>query len=155
MGVWDAYNARLSARGKNRREVTLNRERDYLARKLPDSLSYHTVLMNGQEQNLAVINSDNLDQKTLCSMPGEKIVGGSLVKWADNHWLVTAVDANQEVYARATMVQCNHKLRWVADDGNIIERWCIVSDGTKYLTGETMSSTRAHVLCKEFEKIIH
>ena len=38
------------------------------------------------------------------------------------------------------MLQCNHRLRWIAADGHIIERWCIVSDGTKYLTGETISS---------------
>lgn len=140
MGVWDTYQARLSVRGSTKREAALNREKAYLSRKIPSSLSFHVVEMNGSKQNLAIINSDNLNQKTICSMPGEQIEGGSLVYWADNYWLVTEVDANQEVYTKAIMLQCNHKLRWIASDGTIVERWCIVSDGTKYLTGETISS---------------
>lgn len=140
MGVWDSYQSRLSAMGTTKREAALNREKAYLSRKLPSSLSYHTVSMNGVERNLAIINSDNLNQKTLCSLPGEEIISGSLVYWNDNYWLVTAVDANNEVYTKAIMLQCNHRLRWIAADGHIIERWCIVSDGTKYLTGETISS---------------
>lgn len=140
MGVWDIYQSRLSARGNTKREVKLNRERDYISRKLTASLSYHTVSMNGVEQEVAIIDSDNLTLKTLCSMPGEEIISGSLVHWNDNHWLVTAVDVNNEVYTQATMLQCNHLLKWITADGTIVERWCIVSDGTKYLTGETMSS---------------
>lgn len=140
MGVWDSYQSRLSARGSTKRDVVLKREKAYLSRKLPSSLSYHTVNMNGVEQSLAIINSDNLNQKTLCSLPGEEIISGSLVYWNNNYWLVTQVDANNEVYTKAIMLQCNHLLKWIAADGSIVERWCIVSDGTKYLTGETVSS---------------
>lgn len=140
MGVWDSYQSRLSMRGNTKRDVFLNRQKAYLSRKLPSSLSYHTVKINGVEQSLAIISSDNLNQKTLCSMPGEEITSGSLVHWNDNYWIVTETDADNEVYTKAIMLQCNHKLRWIAADGNIIERWCIVSDGTKYLTGETISS---------------
>jgi len=140
MGVWDTYQSRLAAHGTTKREVVLNRERDYLTRKLSASLSYHTATINGAEQAVAIINSDNLNQKTVCSLPGEQLVCGSLVEWSGNHWLVTETDANDEVYTRGIMLQCNHLLRWIAADGNIIERWSIVSDGTKYLTGETVSS---------------
>ena len=34
------------------------------------------------------------------------------------------------------MIQCNYLLRWVSDDNTICEQWCIIEDGTKYLTGE-------------------
>ena len=140
MSVWSSYNSRLAARGATKRDVILNREKEYLRRKLPKSLSYHKAVVNDVERELAIINSDNLHQKTVCSMPGEDIVSGSLVQWCERHWLVTDVDPNNEVYTRGIMLECNHLLRWIAADGNIIERWCIVSDGTKYLTGETMSS---------------
>lgn len=136
MSVWSSYQARLAAKGTTKREVRLNREKDYLTRKLKDTLSYHTVLVNNMERNMAIINSDNLNQKTLCSLPGEEFDSGSLVFWENNYWLVTQVDANNELYTKGTMLQCNHLLRWVADDGTIIERWCIVEDGTRYLTGE-------------------
>ena len=140
MDVWNSYQSRLAARGGTVRDVRLNRERGFLGRKLPNHLSYHRVLMDGAERQVAIINSDNLNQKTVCSMPGEEILCGAMVQWAGNHWLVTEVDANNEVYTKAIMLQCNYPLRWIAGDGNIIERWCIIDDSTKYLTGETVSS---------------
>lgn len=140
MGMWDSYQSRLASRGSSKRDVVLQREQDFLRRRLPDHLSYHTAVVDGQERELAIINSDNLEQKTICSMPGEDILGGALVEWAGAHWLVTERDANNEVYTKAIMQQCNYLLRWIANDGKIVERWCIISDGTKYLTGETISS---------------
>lgn len=105
-------------------------------RKVPESLSYHeTATVNGEPRRLAIINSDNLDTKTLLSLPEEDLPHGGLVYWRDNFWLITAKDANNELYTRCTMRQCNHLLRFISG-GNIIERWCIVEDGTKYLTGE-------------------
>lgn len=139
MSVWDSYQARLDVRGSSVRDVKLNRERQYLNRKLSKSLSYHTAIVDGTEQELAIINSDNLNQKTVCTMPGDIIQCGALVEWMDNRWIVTAVDASNELYTKATMLQCNYLLKWVADSGEIVERWCIVEDGTKYLTGETVS----------------
>lgn len=140
MGVWDLYYSRLSVRGATKRDVVLRREQDYLRRKLPSHLSYHTAIVNDETRELAIINSDNLNQKTVIAMPGEKLVCGSLVECFGNKWLITELDANDEVYSKGIMLQCNHLLRWIAADGNIVERWCVVEDGTKYLTGESMSS---------------
>lgn len=131
MSIWDTYQSRLNTQGGDRRSTALQRERRFLNNKLPSSLSYHKVIINGEARNLAVINSDNLNQKTLCTLPGESLPHGGLVEWMDNHWLITKLDANNEVYSKGVMIQCNYQLRWIADDGNIIERWCIVEDGTK------------------------
>ena len=136
MGVWDIYYARPGRKGADRRDLILKREQDFIRRKLPLNLSYKTLLINGQEQNAAVISSDNLDTKTICSLPNEDFPHGGLVYWMDQHWLITGKDADNEVYTRGTMRQCNHLLKWVNDEGKIVERWCIVEDGTKYLTGE-------------------
>ncbi len=131
MSVWDSYNARLNANGYDKRDTAMQRERRLLNTKLPNTLSYHQLTIDGKPQNLAVINTDNLDLKTLCSMPGEDIRHGSLVEWMGNRWLVTERDANNELYTRAKMRQCNYLLRWIDDNGSIVERWCIVEDGTK------------------------
>lgn len=87
-------------------------------------------------QKVAIINSDNLDEKTIFSMPHEDIELGSLVYWMGNRWLVYERDANTTVYTRAKLIQCNHLLKWISSDGEIMEQWCVVEDGTKYLTGE-------------------
>ena len=136
MSVWDTYQARLNVRGGDRRNVVLQREKRYLNTKLPASLSYRHAVVNGELRDLAILNSDNLDMKTVCTMPGEDLPHGGLVEWMNNRWLIITRDANNEVYTKGVMRQCNYLLRWIADDGAIIERWCIVEDGTKYLTGE-------------------
>lgn len=131
MSVWDAYSERSARRGSTKRDAAYNREVSYINRKLPDNLSYTTVAIDGIEQDVAVINSDNLNEKMIFSLPGEDIVHGGLVEWMDNRWLVTERDANTTLYARARMVQCNHLLKWVDKDDIIREQWCIVEDGTK------------------------
>lgn len=136
MNPWSTYQARMAANGTNKRDAVKRRECAFLSAKLPSSLSYHKLTIDGQPRELAVINSDNLNMKTLCTMPGEDLPHGGLVYWMDNYWLITEKDANNELYAKGTMQQCNYLLRWVAADGTIVERWCIITDGTKYLTGE-------------------
>lgn len=152
MSVWDVYQDRMNARGVTKHDTQLKREIRTIENRLPDSLSYHQVVIYDTEhgyniaseevaacavsQNVAVINSDNLDEKTIITLPGEDITHGSLVYWMDNYWLVTERDANTTVYTKAKMIQCNYLLRWVSDDDKICEQWCIIEDGTKYLTGE-------------------
>ena len=136
MSVWDSYRSRINVHGGNKRGAALQKEFRFLMEKIPGSLSYHNAVIDGEQRELAIIDSDNLDTKTLCSMPGEDLPHGGLVEWMDNRWLIIERDANNEVYTKAKMRQCNYLLRWIADDGSIVERWCIVEDGTKYLTGE-------------------
>lgn len=136
MGVWDTYESRVSARGGTKRCAALRRETRMVGTKVKDNLSYQTVTIDDVAQEVAVINSDNLNEKTIIALPGEDIGHGSLVYWMDNYWLITERDANTTVYTRAKMMQCNHLLKWVSDDNTIHEQWCIIEDGTKYLTGE-------------------
>ena len=136
MNPWGLYRSRISAQGMDKRGATLQRERNFLTAKMPTSLSYHHLVIDDTPRNLAVINSDNLNIKTLCTLPGEDLPHGGLVEWMNHHWLITARDANNELYTKGTMQQCNYLLKWIADDGSIQKRWCIVEDGTKYLTGE-------------------
>ena len=151
MGVWDMYTNRIENMGGTKRGASLVREARYLTHKLPDNLSYHMApifdaehgynitdeqLLTSVKQNVAIINSDNLNEKYIYSMPGEDVKCGSLVRWMDNYWIVSERDANTTLYTRAKLIQCNHLLKWVTGDGRIIEQWSVVEDGTKYLTGE-------------------
>lgn len=152
MSIWSTYEGRLSAHGATKHDAAKNREIRFINSHLPDNLSYCSVDILTQDfgfnidsefalehrisQNVAVINSDNLNEKTIISMPGEDIELGSLVFWMDNYWLVTERDANTTLYAKAKMLQCNHILRWISEGTEIIEQWCVVEDGTKYMTGE-------------------
>lgn len=136
MNPWDIYQSRIESNGATKRDTLLKRECRYLTSKLPDGLSHFTVDIDGKSQNVEIINTDNLNEKFIYSMPGEDIPNGSLVEWMDNWWLVIEKDAAVEVHTRAKMVQCNYLIKWVGTDGIIHEQWCIIEDGTKYLTGQ-------------------
>lgn len=136
MSVWDTYKTRIEARGDTKRKTVFRRELHFLESNLRDSLSYHQVNIDGVPQEVAIINSDNLNEKKMLSFPGDDIRCGSLVEWEENYWLVVEKDANNEVYTRTKLLQCNHLLKWVDDENIIREQWCVIEDGTKYLTGE-------------------
>ena len=134
--IWDSYESRMAVSGRSKRESMLRRELHMLSTKLSSNLSHHSVEIDSIPQEVAILNSDNLNEKTIYSLSDGIIKGGGLVSWMDNFWLITECDANTEIYTRAKMRQCNHLLKWVDDNGKIHEQWCVVEDGTKYLTGE-------------------
>lgn len=136
MDAWILYNNRIAAKGGTKRNTSLQREVRMLKTKLQDGLSYKQVKINDEVKYLEIIDTDNLNEKTIYTLPGESILCGNLVYWMDNHWLVTECDANTEIQTKAKMLQCNFLLKWVNDEGRVCEQWCIIEDGTKYLTGE-------------------
>lgn len=133
MSVWDIYESRIDVRGNSKREAIKRNELRNIDRHLPDNLSYTQCTLDGVEQTVAIINSDNLDEKTILSLPGEDIRHGALVEWMDQHWLVVERDANTTLYTRAKLLQCNYLLKWVTEENEIHEQWCTVEDGTKLL----------------------
>ena len=153
MGVWDVYADRINNSGATKREAFLKREQRALNTKAKDSLSYQTVTVYTQDnsynisseeaqkksfiQDVTIINSDNLDEKTLITLPGEDMDCGNILYWDGNYWIVEERDANTTIYTKTKLRQCNHLLKWVdPENKQIIEQWCYIEDGTKYLTGE-------------------
>ena len=128
MSVWDTYLDRAEIRGSTKREAVLNRTKRNLINHIEDNLSYHNATVNKVSRKVAIIDSDNLNIKTIISMPCETFECGSIVCWADNHWIITEVDANTEVRTKGKMTQCNYLLNWIDTDGVIHKQWCIIED---------------------------
>ncbi len=140
MSVWDMYEDRINASGKTNRERLLNQTKDNISRKIKDSLSYHYVSIDGVSQGITITDDSNdLSIKKICALPDEGLLHGGMVEYANSHWIITEVDANDEVYSKGKMQRCNYLLKWLDDTGSIIEKWSIVEDGTKYLIGEKSS----------------
>lgn len=137
MSVWDMYKSRLEVGGTTMRERTLNQTQSHISQKVVDSLSCHEVFINGIRQTVTILNQrEDLSMKKICAMPNESLKHGSIVDFANSKWLVTEIDPNREVYTSGMMQRCNYLLKWLNKKGQIIEKWCIVEDGTKYLIGE-------------------
>lgn len=135
MSVWDAYIKRISQAG-NRRDVLVEQTKNEIGRMSCDSPSCHYVEIDGVGQNVLITRRQATNEKRICSFPGEHLVHGGIVDFAKAKWLVTELDADNEIYDRGLMMRCNHRLRWIGSDGNLKEKWCIIEDGTKYLIGE-------------------
>lgn len=131
MNAWKRYSSRSQAHGATRRDTALKQECRWLNTYLSSSLSSHPVVLDGLESEVIILDSDNLNIKTICTYPGQTIRNGGMVVWNDHYWLITEVDANDEVYAKGIMQQCNYLLKWINQRGEVIERWSIVEDGTK------------------------
>lgn len=161
MSAWDTYQARLEVNGTTRRERALKHTQSYISKKITDSLSCHNVLINGIEQTVSILNQrEDMALKKICALPGETLLHGGIVDFADSKWLITELDANDEVYTSGMMQRCNYLLKWLNKNGEIIEKWCIVEDGTKYLIGEKaedmMSIGDARIaitICKDADTI--
>ena len=136
MGPWDNYEALRDATGRTKREKWLTQTRDTERRRMLDSVSCRQVQINGIDQTVCIVHTAEMDQKKIFSLPGEHLEHGGIVSFADNKWLITEMDADNIIYDRGIMQQCNHILRWIGRDGTLKEKWCYVADGTKYLIGE-------------------
>lgn len=136
MGVWDKYEARREAYGKTKRDMWLIQTRETERRRMLDSVSCREVQINGVDQTVCIVHTAEMDQKKIFSLPGEHLEHGGIVSFADNKWLITEMDADNIIYDKGIMQQCNHILRWIGKDGTVKEKWCYVADGTKYLIGE-------------------
>ena len=141
MSVWSTYEARLNMSGGSagdpKRDSALDHAQSRISRKITASLSYNTVKINGVDRQISVKDiTGDYTTKKIFSMPGETLPHGELVEWEDSMWLLTEVDAHHALYTEGMMRRCNYYLRWIDESGNVIGRWCVVEDGTKYLIGE-------------------
>lgn len=130
------YKRRLSYLKDPPRERWLKNTQSWINNKLPNSLSFQTAIIDGEERRCAITSTQKLKEKNIHTMPGETIFAGTYVEWANSIWLITSVDEYSEVYQTGLMVQCNYNLKWVNPSGEVVSRMVIAIDGTKYLTGE-------------------
>lgn len=134
--AWDVYGGRMTSIGRSKRDMWVNHTRDSITRRMLDSPSCHKVLMGDCEQLITVAHTEDMSVKRICALPGQRLKHGGIVSFARSKWLVTDVDADNEIYEKGLMQRCNHILRWIGKDGKLKEKWCFIEDGTKYLIGE-------------------
>lgn len=140
MSSWDRYANLSEVRGRTKRDAAALREIRMISNKIKDNLSYCFVLIDGKDQEVAIVNTETFTEKYIYSLPCEDIPLGSLILWMGSYWLVTERDANTTIYTKAKMTQCNHLLKWMSKTGDICEQWCVVEDATIYSNGEKESS---------------
>ena len=137
----DRYYERIASIGLTRRQRAVNHQRDYFYRRLPESISYKEVELNGVPTHL-IVDKDTKPYykkyRSLISTDPDYVKPnvGDYVKWAGAMWLIMNADSDDELYVDGQMYQCNYLLRWQNPSGKIIERWVHVDNASAYNTGK-------------------
>ena len=123
---WTLYNTRLNIDGSTYRDRNINRLKQSILDKAPDSISYKTVKINNVDANLMIIDTEQPTIKKIKSMPDETFMSGNYVDYANGKWLVVKSDFDDEVYTDGEMSQCSLLLKWQNSNGQIITRHAVV-----------------------------
>lgn len=112
-----------------------------------DSPSCHDVLIDGIPQKVLITHRQKTGEKRISSMPNGHLIHGGIVDFANAKWLITELDADNEIYDRGIMLRCNYLVRWIGRDGDLKEKWCIIEDGTKLKRGvrNSLACWKRHV----------
>lgn len=62
---------------------------------------------------------------------------GDYIFFEDEYWIVDGRPGNNKSYEKATLKECQYKLRWQKNDGMIIERWANITSASKTDVGKS------------------
>lgn len=86
------------------------------------------------QDNTASTQLKSLERTVLATIGTLK--AGMYIFFENRYWLITGYPGNNGIYEKATMILCQHKLRWQDNTGKIIERWANYTSASKYDVGE-------------------
>lgn len=95
-----------------------------------------------ESKNIRAIIQGNTANTSLSAMERAILVpigtlhSGDYIFFEDEYWIVDGRPGNNKIYEKATLKECQYKLRWQKDDGEIIERWANFTSASKYDVGE-------------------
>jgi hypothetical protein len=135
------YEARMNLYGTTQRERNVNRLKQNILGKVLSNPSYKEIKLNGEESYLVINTNSKPYYKEFESLPGQKILAGDYVEWANNIWLVYEADSDDEIYTDGNLRQCQYELFWQKTDGTIVSRYAWVQNASAYNNGETGNNT--------------
>lgn len=136
----DRYSARMNLYGYTERERAKNKLKKDLLNKIPGSLSYKTVKINGKDSELVIDSGTQPYYKKFTTLPNQNVDIGDYVEWVNSHWLITTCDYDDEIYKNGSLVQCNYLLKWQNELGDIVERWAFIQSASKYNDGTELNN---------------
>ena len=89
--------------------------------------------------NIADTQLKSMERSVL--VPIGTLHSGDYIFFEDEYWIVDGRPGNNKTYEKATLKECQYKLRWQKNDGTIIERWANFASASKYDIGETSDKT--------------
>lgn len=138
---WSSYNKRLTINGTTQRERSVNQTKYNILNKAPTNPSYKKIRLNGEDTYLVINSGTKPYYKEIESLPGQKILAGDYVEWANSIWLVYEADSDDEVYTDGNLRQCQYELFWQNSNGEIVSRHAWAQNASAYNNGESGNNT--------------
>ena len=91
------------------------------------------------EGNTADTQLKSMERSIL--VPVGTLHSGDYIFFEDEYWIVDGRPGNNKIYEKATLKECQYKLRWQKDDGTIVERFANLTSSSKYDVGENRNNT--------------
>ena len=102
-------------------------------------LSKSVELRGVIQGNIADTQLKSMERTVL--VPIGTLHSGDYIFFEDEYWIVDGRPGNNKTYEKATLKECQYKLKWQKNDGTVIERWANFASASKYDIGETKTDT--------------
>jgi len=137
----DKYRSRLIIAGGNARDEKIISTKQLINHVFRDDPNYYVVPISGVDIEARIYSKntgnapfDNSRNKFIQFLdPNYLPLLGSYVFWNNRYWMIIDVDDGDTIQNTGVIRECNYFLRWVNDRGDIIERWSIFHDRTRYI----------------------
>jgi hypothetical protein len=127
--------------GTTQRERQLNRLKQTISNKAPQSLSCKDVIIGGVDRKLTINDTKIATIKEFETLPNETISAGEYMTWLNKSWLIVEADSDDEVYVNGKLTECNYTIKFQHHTtGAILSYPCITSstrlgqEENKYMT---------------------
>lgn len=131
----DSYWEGVRTCGYSKVDAMKLRAKLQLLRKSERSFSRVTIQVDGTENEAMILNKPDHNEKKLLLLRGD-LKAGSVIEWNGSHWLVMSTDKNDVLYPSGTINRCNYILKFKNASGELVQKYCVITDVTKYLIGE-------------------
>lgn len=137
--AWEIYDKLMNVDGTTTTERKSNKSKRKMLRYAPTNGTYFDVDINGEQRKILINSTNTMNKKTICSMPDQQFFLGDLIIWNSTYWLITEIEVSDFTYYRGFMERCTDKLRWINENGEEIERWCVVDNMASNSEGITIN----------------
>ena len=139
MDNFDFYKNRVLAKGSTRKDIIIHEKKQSFAEYLYSIPNRYEVLVNDIDTTVAIqdasFNHDFDDKYLLCDIDISINIGNYVV-WDETNWLIVSKESETiKDHQSVRMKKCNHKLKWIDNNNNLIIKPSVVSAKTLQTTG--------------------
>lgn len=137
--AWEIYDKLMTVDGTTTTERKSNKSKRKMLRYAQTNGTYFDVDIDGEQRKVLINSTNTMNKKAICSMPDQQFFLGDLIIWKGTYWLITEIEVSDFTYYRGFMERCTDKLRWINEDGEELERWCVVDNMASNSEGITIN----------------